>query len=94
MTENVLEKKICQCIKKRGGKAFKWLCPSTAGVPDRIAIFPQGNIIFIEVKRPDGTGRLSKRQQFMREKLEALGCMVWVVDSLDWLERSLEEYGV
>lgn len=65
---------------------FKWISPGFTGVPDRIAVMPGGRIIFIEVKRPDGKGKVSKRQQRVGDQLRVLGCTVLVVDKMEDLD--------
>lgn len=92
MEESRLESKICTEVKKRGGLALKWTSSGFAGVPDRIVFFPQGRILFIEVKRKGG--KQSVRQKLVQERLEDLGCTVWVVDEFQDFLRRLRDYGV
>ena len=86
MREQGLEQKIVSSIKAKRGMCFKWVSPGFTGVPDRIAVMPGGRIIFIEVKRPDGKGRVSKRQQRVGDQLRALGCTVLVVEKMEDLD--------
>jgi hypothetical protein len=76
MREAVLEKYVCDKIRQRGGRCFKWNCPGVTGVPDRIAIFPGGRVVFLELKRPGLKDGLSERQKKMFRVLEGLGCTV------------------
>ncbi len=94
MTESDLERKICAHVKKLGGKAFKWVSPGCAGVPDRIAIFPKGRIIFIEVKRPGRKNGLSPRQELILNWLEKLGCTAWVISEMEDFKERLKDYGL
>lgn len=41
MLENELEKKFRERIKDLGGKAYKFVSPGTAGVPDRLVVLPR-----------------------------------------------------
>lgn len=41
MLEKELERKFMYTIKKLGGKAYKFVSPGNAGVPDRIVILPR-----------------------------------------------------
>lgn len=84
--EQRLEQKIVSLIKAKNGMCFKWVSPGFTGVPDRIAVMPGGKIFFIEVKRPDGKGRVSKRQQRVGDQLRALGCTVLVVNKMEDLD--------
>lgn len=40
MAEKKIEEDFCRKVKVRGGLAFKWVSPGTAGVMDRIAFLP------------------------------------------------------
>lgn len=86
MREQALEQKIVSSIKAKNGMCFKWVSPGFTGVPDRIAVMPGGRIIFIEVKRPDGKGRLSTRQKRVGDQLRALGCVVLTVSKMEDLD--------
>lgn len=68
-------------VKKAGGKAFKFESPGNDGVPDRLVIFPDNRIYFVELKAPGKKPRPLQLKQ-MRD-LEKLGCKVGVIDSKD-----------
>lgn len=40
MSEKNVENDFCAKVKAKGGLAFKWVSPGTAGVMDRIAFMP------------------------------------------------------
>lgn len=40
MAESKIENDFCTKVKAKGGLAFKWVSPGTAGVMDRIALLP------------------------------------------------------
>lgn len=65
-----------------------------AGVPDLMLAVPSGDFsgLFIEVKRPDGRGRVSKEQREVAALLRRQGYRVEVVDSADVGMRVIEEY--
>lgn len=66
---------LCREVKRQGGKAYKFVSPGNAGVPDRIVIFPGGRVCFIELK---SEGKKSSNQQKARQKeLADLGCRVY-----------------
>lgn len=94
MYESTFERNLCNYIKSLGGKAYKWVSPGASGVPDRIAILPEGKIIFIEVKRPGLSDGLSIRQKKVSTTLEGLGCTVWRISDMDELKERLKSYGV
>ena len=78
MQESILEKKFRAMVAQAGGKAYKFVSPGNAGVPDRLVILPGGKIGFVELKQK---GRKPGRQQEYRiAELELLGCFATVVD--------------
>lgn len=91
MRENAVESQIVKETRRRGGVAWKWVSPGRNGVPDRICIFPGGQIIFVELKRPGRLNGQSRVQKVVAELLEALGCEVWLIDNVAEFRRRLEE---
>ena len=77
MLEKDVEKKLIRGIKKLGGRAYKWVSPGNAGVPDRIIIMPEGRIYFVELKTD--TGRLSGLQRQQITFIAKHGAEVWVL---------------
>jgi hypothetical protein len=82
--EKEIEKKLVDIVKKHGGLCLKWVCPGWSGVPDRILLLPGGKVIFAELKRPKGS-KVSKLQEWWRDKLAALGFLVWHIYDQDQL---------
>ena len=41
MLEKDIEEKLRNKVKKLGGKAYKFVSPGNAGVPDRLVILPR-----------------------------------------------------
>ena len=54
-------------IEGLGGLFLKFVSPGADGVPDRIAIFPDGRVVFVELKT--ATGKLSAIQDYQIRKL-------------------------
>ena len=78
MRESRIERMLVREVKKSGGIALKFVSPGTAGVPDRILLFPGGRIVFAELKAP---GEKPTKLQLLRHaRLRALGFRVVVVD--------------
>lgn len=71
--EKDVEKKLRKVIELHGGLCLKWVCPGWLGVPDRICLLPGGTVIFVELKRPDGKGKLGAMQKWWARRLSALG---------------------
>lgn len=84
-SEKLVERKLVQQVKENGGMCIKLLCDQLTGLPDRMCLFPNHKIVFVELKT---TGRKPKRiQLFMHDKLRALGFRVEVIDSIEGVER-------
>lgn len=75
--EKEIEKEYGMKVKRLGGEFLKFVSPNNAGVPDRIAIYPNGRIEFIEFKKKGG--RLSALQKWWGRRLAALGCTYKVI---------------
>lgn len=76
--ESSIERYLCRLAEQHGGHALKH---GQDGWPDRIVILPEGNLIWVELKRPDG--KLSELQKFRIHKLKSLGQRVEVVWNKD-----------
>lgn len=81
MLERDIEKKLVAGVKKVGGRAYKFVSPGNIGVPDRIVIWPDGRIEFIELKT--AKGRLSKTQATQIARLQAMECDVHILYGMD-----------
>lgn len=78
MKEKEVEKRLVNEVKKRGGKCIKFVSPGFDGMPDRLALFPNGRLAFVEVKKP---GEKPRELQISRhEMLRRLGFQVYVID--------------
>jgi len=89
MRERDVEKAIVQAVKKAGGVCWKWTSPGTNGVPDRIALLPNGRCAFIEVKAPGQ--KPTKLQQAIHGRMAALGHRVYVIDNPEQIGGVLDE---
>lgn len=83
--ERSAETKFRDGVKKRlGGIAIKMI-PTVSGIPDRLAVLPEGRVVFVELKRDSG-GVLSEIQKVQHARLRAKGHEVVVL-------RGTEEVG-
>ena len=78
MREREIEQKFTQEVKKRGGLALKFMSPGYDGMPDRLALLPDGKMGFVEVKAPGKVPRPLQRQR--HRLLRELGFHVYVLD--------------
>lgn len=86
MSEQALERYLVLEAKRCGWLCYKWVSPAQRGVPDRILIAPGGQVTFIELKNPNGAGRLSPLQEVTLGKLTAQGCDVRVLHSKEGVD--------
>ena len=89
MLEKTIEEKIGDAVKAGGGLYYKFVSPGNAGVPDRIAVFPGGRVVFIELKSE--TGRLRMTQHVQIQRLASRGCEVHVIQGMEEAEKFIAE---
>ena len=78
MREKQIEEKLVRAVKSRDGMCPKLVSPGTDGMPDRLVLFPEGRIGFVEVKAPGKKPR--PLQERRHEQLRALGFPVFILD--------------
>ena len=89
MTEKNIERYLVRKVRETGGKAYKFVSPGNAGVPDRLVIFPSGRIVFIELKAP---GKIpTNLQKAKHRELEKLKQRVFVIDSKEKVDAVLQQ---
>lgn len=91
MTEKAIETYLRDSVKKAGGKAYKFVSPGNDGMPDRIAVFPGGRIVFVELKAPGK--KPTPLQLLQHNRLRELGTRVCVVDSKAGVDGLMKEFG-
>ena len=91
MREKDIEILLRDEMKKLGGRAYKWISPGNAGVPDRIVVFPDRPPVFVELKSE--TGNLTALQEAQLALLAKLGQSTYVVRGTAGLTGFFEMYG-
>jgi Holliday junction resolvase len=76
MTEQQIQSKKIKELESQGYYVIKLINTNKNGIPDLIAIPPNAEVLFVEVKKPDG--KLSKLQEFRKKELESHGIRVEV----------------
>lgn len=61
--ERDVEKWLKKEIEGLGGEFWKFISPGRDGVPDRIAMFPDGRLVFVELKTTKGKPTKIQRYQ-------------------------------
>jgi Holliday junction resolvase len=72
MTEQTIQNKRIKQLEEEGYYVIKLVQTNKNGIPDLIAIPPDSDVLFSEVKRPNG--RLSKLQEYRLKQLKEHGC--------------------
>lgn len=81
MLERDIEKAFVKRVQALGGMAEKFTSPARRSVPDRIVTLPGGRVVFVELKAPGKNP--TENQKRDHEKRRALGCEVWIIDSME-----------
>lgn len=79
MCESSIEKRLVTEVERVGGWCLKLPAIHNAGLPDRLCLFPGGEVVFVELKAFGKKPR--KIQILMHQKLKALGFRVEVIDT-------------
>lgn len=80
-SEKVIERKLVEAVKSKGGMCIKLLSDYITGLPDRLCLFPGQKAVFVETKTTGEKPR--KIQVFIHNKLKALGFRVVVIDTTE-----------
>lgn len=89
MKEKAIERKLVAAVKAAGGIAPKFVSPGLDGMPDRLALLPDGRVAFVEVKAP---GQKPRPLQLARHRLlRRLGFRVYVLDDERQIGGMLDE---
>jgi len=71
VTEQQIQSKRIKQLEAEGYYVIKLIKTNKNGIPDIIAIPPDSNVIFSEVKTPKG--KLSRLQEYRLKELESYG---------------------
>jgi hypothetical protein len=89
MREKNIETKLTKAVKSMGGLALKLNILGFDGMPDRLVLLPHGKLAFIELKAPGKYPR--PLQEKRKRQLEALGFLVFCIDSVEQIGGILDE---
>lgn len=87
--EKVIERKLVELTKQSKGLCVKLLTYQFTGLPDRMCLFPNGKIIFVELKT---TGEKPRKIQLnVHRMFRKLGFRVEVIDTIKGVENLINE---
>ena len=85
-SEKVFERTLSKYVDDIGGMAVKLLSQFLRGLPDRMFLLKGGIVVFVEFK---STGKKpTKIQEYVHKRIQALGFLVLVVDSVETHEKA------
>lgn len=88
--EKIIERKLVEKCKSCGAMCIKLLTYQFIGLPDRMCLFPNGVIVFVELKT---TGEKPRKIQLnIHNKLRNLGFRVEVIDSIDQINSLINDF--
>lgn len=90
MCEKSTEKRLVTEVERVGGWCLKLPAIHNAGLPDRLCLFPGGEVVFVELKAFGKKPR--KIQALMHQKLKAMGFRVEVIDTPEQIKKIIKEY--
>ena len=90
--ERDVERRLVSEVGKMGGWCVKFIPDNMRGMPDRLCLFPEGRVLWVETKRPEG-GRLAPMQVHRHRQLRSLGFEVAVCWTEDDVLKVLTELG-
>ena len=88
--ERDIERKLKAEVEKKGGVCWKFIS-SVSGVPDRLCLFPFGELVFVELKRYGAKPRPLQMKQIKR--IRKLGFRVEVIDSEQGIRELIGSIG-
>lgn len=86
--ETLFQNKVLRFLEEQGGYWHKVHVSSfsSAGIPDIIGCY-KGRFVALELKRPDGKGRVSELQKYHIEKINEAGGYAAVISSIEELKE-------
>ena len=88
--EKIIERKLVEKCKSCGAMCIKLLTYQFIGLPDRMCLFPNGVVVFVELK---STGEKPRKIQLnVHNKIRNLGFRVEVIDSIDQIDSLINDF--
>ena len=85
MRESAIQQKVMQKCMQKGILCVKVDSSSSRGWPDLTCVLPNGTVLFIELKT--ATGKTSKLQDYMINKLKRNQANVYIIRSIEAFDQ-------
>ena len=83
MTESKLQNRCKQYADDHGVLFRKLHCEGRRGWPDLMLMLPSSEVVWIEMKHPNGKGTTSKLQSIEHRRIRKHGGIVYVCESFE-----------
>lgn len=90
MRESVIEAYLVKSVKSVGGRAYKFNSVSNRGVADRLCLFPDGKVYFVELKT--ATGKQTPLQKLFEKEVTSLGQKYLVINSKEGVDNFIDQW--
>ena len=88
ITEKVFQKAVIAKVRRLGYFVAKMEAVGQSGFPD-LLIIGNGKSLYLELKSPKGTGKLSPLQELMHAEMRAAGAWVEVAQDMNRVDELL-----
>lgn len=88
-TEKALHRYAVALCRQFDVLCYKMEVAGRRGFPDLMLISPMGRLVFVELKTPKKTGKLSALQKNEHKRLRACGLTVVVADDQDDIKKTI-----
>lgn len=89
-SEKALERYLCEVTKAHGGLALKYFNPNATGYPDRILLFPDGEVLWVELKSK-GKHPTALQSERIRRLRDDFRQQVYICDSREKADKIVGE---
>lgn len=90
MLEAKIEEAVNNYAKQFGVEVYKFTSPARAAVPDRMYLYPNGTVLFIEMKRTGEKPTVPQAREHVRIRGQNLP--VYVVDDINDGKRIIDHF--
>lgn len=90
--ESNLQKKCKKYSKGLGVLFHKVESKSARGWPDVLLIFPNGAVVFVEMKNPNGEGAVGRQQVLRHKEIRERNGIVYCCDNFEFFKQIIDRH--